>query len=302
MLDEALKAAGLTGVTGLAANGLVRTAGVPVVSDPLSVLTAGAATQGALQRHAESFFQANRFLLPALVGAVTAAVPADGAVLDLYAGVGLFSVALAALGRRGITAVEGDRTSGRDLLRNATPFASALRVSVESVEQYLKRRARTGGDDHRRPAENRHLARGDDRRRARGGGEGGLRVVRSRHDGARCAASGRWGIRAGVADRLRPVPEHAARRVAGRVCRASAWLPASAGRLRLSSVLGAASRILPAEAGSHTVAALPPPRTRRTAAGTRRSPRSSPDATARRCRTRHRASRSLRRRRRRRGR
>ena len=53
-----------------------------------------------------------------------AAVPADGAVLDLYAGVGLFSVALAALGRRGITAVEGDRTSGRDLLRNATPFAA----------------------------------------------------------------------------------------------------------------------------------------------------------------------------------
>jgi len=71
---------------------------------------------------------------------VTAAVPADGAVLDLYAGVGLFSVALAALGRRGITAVEGDRTSGRDLLRNATPFAEALRISVESVEQYLKRR------------------------------------------------------------------------------------------------------------------------------------------------------------------
>ena len=141
VLDEALKAAGLTGVTGLAANGVARTAGVPVVSDPLSVLTAGAAAEGALQRHAESFFQANRFLLPALVGAVTAAVPADGAVLDLYAGVGLFSVALAALGRRGITAVEGDRTSGRDLLRNATPFASALRVSVESVEQYLKRRA-----------------------------------------------------------------------------------------------------------------------------------------------------------------
>jgi len=140
VLDEALKAAGLTGVTGLSANGLTRTAGVPVVSDPLTALTAGAATDGALQRHAESFFQANRFLLPALVGEVIAAVSADGAVLDLYAGVGLFSVALAALGRRGITAVEGDRTSGRDLLRNAAPFGSALRVSVESVEQYLKRR------------------------------------------------------------------------------------------------------------------------------------------------------------------
>jgi 23S rRNA (uracil1939-C5)-methyltransferase len=139
-LDEALSAAGLTGLSGLAANGVDRTAGVPVVSDPLTVLTGGAVAEGALQRRAESFFQANRFLLPALVGAVTASVPDDGAVLDLYAGVGLFSVALAALGRRGITAVEGDRSSGRDLLRNAMPFAAVLRVSVESVEQFLKRK------------------------------------------------------------------------------------------------------------------------------------------------------------------
>jgi 23S rRNA (uracil1939-C5)-methyltransferase len=113
---------------------------VPVVSDPLSVLTSGAAQSGSLQRHAESFFQANRFLLPALVRAVVDAVPSGGSVLDLYAGVGLFSVSLAALGRRGITAVEGDRTSGRDLQRNAMPFAAVLRVSVDSVEQFLKRR------------------------------------------------------------------------------------------------------------------------------------------------------------------
>ena len=81
-LPDALKAAGLTGVSGLAAHGFERTAGVPVVPDPLAVLTAGAVAAGDLQRHAESFFQANRFLLPALVGAVTAAVPADGAVLE----------------------------------------------------------------------------------------------------------------------------------------------------------------------------------------------------------------------------
>ena len=139
-LDEALTASGLTGVTCLGANGTSRTAGVPVVSDPLSVLTSGAAQSGSLQRHAESFFQANRFLLPALVRAVVDAVPSGGSVLDLYAGVGLFSVSLAALGRRGITAVEGDRTSGRDLQRNAMPFAAVLRVSVDSVEQFLKRR------------------------------------------------------------------------------------------------------------------------------------------------------------------
>ena len=139
-LDDALKASGFTGLTGLDANGVVRTAGVPVIADPLPVLTMGAASAGELQRHAESFFQANRFLLPGLVGKVMDAVPENGPVLDLYAGVGLFSVALAALGRRDITAVEGDRMSGRDLLRNAMPFGSALRVHVESVEQYLKRR------------------------------------------------------------------------------------------------------------------------------------------------------------------
>ena len=138
-LDEALKVSGLTGLTCLDAKGTSRTAGVPVVSDPLAALTIGAVQSGSLQRHAESFFQANRFLLPALVGAVVAAVPSDGAVLDLYAGVGLFSVSLAALGHRGITAVEGDRTSGRDLRNNAAPFSAVLRVQVQSVEDYLAR-------------------------------------------------------------------------------------------------------------------------------------------------------------------
>jgi 23S rRNA (uracil1939-C5)-methyltransferase len=139
-LDRALTASGLTGITCLGAGGISRTAGVPVVADPLAVLTEGGAGSGSLQRHAEAFFQANRFLLPALVGAVVGAVPPDGAVLDLYAGVGPFSVSLAAMGRRGITAVEGDRTSGRDLRQNASPYTAALRVVVESVEKYLARR------------------------------------------------------------------------------------------------------------------------------------------------------------------
>ena len=144
MLDEAL-AGGLTGCTALSANGTLRTAGVPVVTDPLSVLTMDSAVAGSLQRHAESFFQANRFLLPRLVKDVMAAVPAEGSVLDLYAGVGLFSVALAATGRENITAIEGDRTSGGDLLRNAAPYASALRVHVESVEQHVRRIAGKAG-------------------------------------------------------------------------------------------------------------------------------------------------------------
>ena len=72
-----------------------------------------------------SFFQGNRFLIADLVSAVMDAVPPDGDVLDLYAGVGLFAVSLAAAGRGAITAVEGDRESGADLLRNAVPYSSA---------------------------------------------------------------------------------------------------------------------------------------------------------------------------------
>jgi 23S rRNA (uracil1939-C5)-methyltransferase len=140
MLDDALAAGGLTGCTGQSGAGALTTAGIPVVSDPLAVLTAGMAGSGTLRRHASSFFQANRFLLPTLVTGVIAAVPQDGAVLDLYAGVGLFSMALASVGRGNITAIEGDRTSGSDLLRNAAPYAAAVRAHVESVEQYLKRR------------------------------------------------------------------------------------------------------------------------------------------------------------------
>jgi 23S rRNA (uracil1939-C5)-methyltransferase len=139
-LDAALAAGALTGCTGRSPGGEMRTSGIPVVSDPLPVLTGGTATGGVLERHAESFFQANRFLLPRLVEAVMQAIPADGAVLDLYAGVGVFSICLAASGRTRLSAVEGDRTSGKDLTRNAAAYAGALRVSIGSVEDYLARR------------------------------------------------------------------------------------------------------------------------------------------------------------------
>jgi tRNA/tmRNA/rRNA uracil-C5-methylase (TrmA/RlmC/RlmD family) len=47
--------------------------------------------KGELRRRPSSFFQGNRFLLPRLVTTVLDAVPPEGDVLDLYAGVGLFS-------------------------------------------------------------------------------------------------------------------------------------------------------------------------------------------------------------------
>jgi 23S rRNA (uracil1939-C5)-methyltransferase len=70
------------------------------------------------------------------------AVAPDGPVLDLYAGVGLFSIALAAVGRSDVIAVEGDRASGADLQRNASPFGERMTLALESVEDYLGRRAR----------------------------------------------------------------------------------------------------------------------------------------------------------------
>jgi tRNA/tmRNA/rRNA uracil-C5-methylase (TrmA/RlmC/RlmD family) len=136
-LDRAAAAARVTGLSARGADGVLRAAGVPFVRDPLAVL-AGRPLEGALERHAESFFQANRFLLPSLVAEVLGSVPGDGPLLDLYAGVGLFSVSLAASGRGGITAVEGDRTSGRDLQRNAAQFPG-VRVMVDSVERHLAR-------------------------------------------------------------------------------------------------------------------------------------------------------------------
>jgi tRNA/tmRNA/rRNA uracil-C5-methylase (TrmA/RlmC/RlmD family) len=71
------------------------------------------------------------------------AVPDAGEVLDLYAGVGLFSVPLAAMGHLEVTAVEGDRASGLDLRENARPHQPRLKTYVSGVEDYLAARKGT---------------------------------------------------------------------------------------------------------------------------------------------------------------
>jgi 23S rRNA (uracil1939-C5)-methyltransferase len=128
---------GLTGCAVQAADGGRLAAGDPFVADSLDVLTRGRVPDGALRRHAESFFQANRYLVADLVAAVVDSIAADGPVLDLYAGVGLFSVALAGSGWRDVMAVEKDRVSGADLEVNAAPWSRAVAVSLDSVEGYL---------------------------------------------------------------------------------------------------------------------------------------------------------------------
>jgi 23S rRNA (uracil1939-C5)-methyltransferase len=73
-------------------------------------------------------------------------VPERGEVLDLYAGVGLFAVSLAAAGYLEVTAVEADRASGADLRRNARPYEPKIAVHVARVEDYLaSRRGRPAG-------------------------------------------------------------------------------------------------------------------------------------------------------------
>ena len=161
MHDALRPLAAVDGVTGLTiASGTdprtrVVLAGTPYVSDPLTAFLgfsdsgavsapverhpAGAGT-ASLCRHAASFFQSNRYLVPALVESV-ARLTERHEVVDLYAGVGLFAVSIA--GRRGgpVTAVERDPCSASDLVLNAAPLASAVRVVRAPVETFLKRSA-----------------------------------------------------------------------------------------------------------------------------------------------------------------
>lgn len=136
-LTRAIDAAGLTGCTARGQLGPLLRLRDPAVADPLAALTRGRADSGRLQRQPASFFQANRFLISDLVVTVLDATPPGQSVLDLYAGVGLFSAALAATGRGRITAVEGDRDSGADLIQNAAAYPDAIRVIVGRVEDHV---------------------------------------------------------------------------------------------------------------------------------------------------------------------
>ena len=134
----------LAGLTGLSYSGPCGGSGAtvfgsPVVSDRVLIVSDDGEHAMTLQRSVRAFFQANRYLLPTLVARVVSLVGA-GPVIDLYAGVGLFGVALAACGRRDIIAVEGDRPGAQDLKANAAPYGAALATAHQSVETFLSRR------------------------------------------------------------------------------------------------------------------------------------------------------------------
>jgi len=134
-LETVMGSAGVTGISVREADAFRHAiVGTPLVRDALSTIIGRDETEGSLQRHAESFFQGNRYLLSTLVASVLDAVPRNQTVLDLYAGVGLFSVSLAAAGHDAeIDAVEGDRAAGEDLIQNAKPY-SRLHPVVAHVE------------------------------------------------------------------------------------------------------------------------------------------------------------------------
>jgi 23S rRNA (uracil1939-C5)-methyltransferase len=141
-LGPSLASDGVTGVsmTDRASGMPLTAAGLPTVSDAVAAFAPGADIDPALrlQRHAPSFFQANRFLVPTLVDSVVRRA-GDGPIVDLYAGVGLFAVALAAQGRGPVTAVEGDAVSGMDLSVNAEAAGRGLVVERQPVEEFVRR-------------------------------------------------------------------------------------------------------------------------------------------------------------------
>lgn len=89
-----------------------------------------------------SFFQVNRFLLEKLAELVTVNRQGNLA-LDLYAGVGLFTVALAKSFRH-ILAVESSQSSAADLKYNSPENAKVVRTTVE---QFLASKTRHGKPD-----------------------------------------------------------------------------------------------------------------------------------------------------------
>jgi 23S rRNA (uracil1939-C5)-methyltransferase len=122
------------GITGLTLGGELL-GGDPHVVDTLTI----DGRELALRRHVQSFFQGNRFLLSALVSRVLQHVPLRAEVVDLYAGVGLFSIAAAAVREARVQAVEGDRAAARDLAFNAGAHNGAVEPIARPVEAFVRR-------------------------------------------------------------------------------------------------------------------------------------------------------------------
>jgi 23S rRNA (uracil1939-C5)-methyltransferase len=130
--DALAQLGGVTGFSGVVTPFGGR--GDPHVSDRLS-LNAGASV--VLRRHVHAFFQGNRHLLASLVEHVVERTAPGHEVVDLYAGVGLFSVAVAATHGVPVTAVEGDHHAAADLTANIQSAGTSAVAVHQSVEQFV---------------------------------------------------------------------------------------------------------------------------------------------------------------------
>ena len=110
---EAPALAGLDAAAGLDGFGVGTGRGLQWLRGPSFVETSVLGVT--LRAHVRSFFQANRFLLEPLARTVVALVPPGaGRVIDLYAGVGLFALPLAARGEPDVLAVEWADAAAED--------------------------------------------------------------------------------------------------------------------------------------------------------------------------------------------
>jgi 23S rRNA (uracil1939-C5)-methyltransferase len=140
LLDDLAHVGGLTGITlgraGDPVSGVHRLiGGDPSVTDAIVL----GRTTISLRRHVLAFFQGNRYLLTELLTRVVEAIDPGSTVIDLYAGVGVFSIAAAAVRDARVTAVEGDRVSAADLAVNAIPLGGAVVPVHQSVEEFVAR-------------------------------------------------------------------------------------------------------------------------------------------------------------------
>jgi 23S rRNA (uracil1939-C5)-methyltransferase len=121
------------GVTGVASR--LGSHGDPYVVDRITLDSGGPVT---LRRHVAAFFQGNRHLLRDFVSHVVGQVPDASDLLDLYAGVGLFSISAAVARGARVTAVEGDRIAASDLAFNAAESAAAVTPVHQPVEDFVQ--------------------------------------------------------------------------------------------------------------------------------------------------------------------
>jgi len=134
--DGVLKAPGITGAAVTRRGQVLASRGDLSVRDVLEIENPGGIGHVVLARQVGAFFQGNRYLLQTLVTRVLALL-LPGALIDLYAGCGLFGLAHAAAGGGPVTLVEGDRLVLEDLRANARPYPGDATVVGAPVEQFV---------------------------------------------------------------------------------------------------------------------------------------------------------------------